>query len=163
MNHFFRKLPLAGKLVLISVVPLVMLIYLSIQVYYDETVKLSLFDRYMEKIKESEHINVLINELQEERRLSFDYAMKKVPHEAVLRQRPVTDAVIRQLERSDDAVLPAFSKYTFLTRLPEFRESIDTGKVNADVVMYNFMTIIFRLNTLNAVPVSTSPNLKPVY
>jgi hypothetical protein len=35
--------------------------------------------------------------------------------------------------------------------------------VNPDVVMYNFMTIIFRLNTLNAVPASTSPNLKPVY
>src|SRR5438270_13599341 len=105
MNSFFRKLPLAGKLVLISVVPLVMLIYLSIQVYYEEEVKLSLFDSYMEKIKESEHINTLINELQEERRLSFDYAMKKLPHEAVLYQRPLADAVIRELERSDDVGL----------------------------------------------------------
>lgn len=163
MNNFFRRLPLAGKLVLISVVPLIMLIYLSIEVYYEEVVKLSLFDSYMEKINESEQINALINELQEERRLSFDYAMHKTPHEAVLHQRPATDAVIRQLERSNDAGISSFSKYTFLTNLPGIRASIDTSHINPDVVMYNFMTIIFRLNTLNVVPASTNASLKPVY
>ncbi|TKK72040.1 hypothetical protein FC093_03245 [Ilyomonas limi] len=163
MNSFFRKLPLAGKLVLISVVPLIFLIYLSIQVYYEEVVKLSLFDSYIEKTKESENINSLINELQEERRLSFDYAMKKSGHDAVLQQRPATDSAIRQLERSNDSGLSAFSRYTFLTNLPGIRANIDTGTINADVVMYNFMTIIFRLNTLNVIPASTSSNLQPVY
>ena len=163
MNSFFRKLPLAGKLLLISVVPLVFLIYLSIQVYYEEVVKLSLFDSYIEKIKESENINSIINELQEERRLSFDYTMKKSGHKAVLHQRPITDAAIRRLELSNDAELSTFSKYTFLANLPGIRANIDTGQVSPDVVMYNFMNIIFRLNTLNVVPAATSSNLRPIY
>src|SRR5688572_12052658 len=121
MNKFFRKLPLLAKLMLIGFIPFCFLVYLTIQVYNDQTEKLQLFDNYKNYISESADINQLIDALQEERKFSFDYAITKEMRPELMLQRPITDGLIQKLEESGDPSLVGFTGYTKLKELQETR------------------------------------------
>ena len=49
MNRFFRNLPFAVKLILIGFIPLVFLVYLTIQVYREKNEKLNILNHYIER------------------------------------------------------------------------------------------------------------------
>ncbi|HEV8507060.1 MAG TPA: ATP-binding protein [Chitinophagaceae bacterium] len=165
MNNFFRRLPLTTKLLLLTLFPILLIVYLSIGIYRDKTKNVELIQGYIERIDESADIADLIGSLQMERRHSFAFALKKdsVSRTEMDAQRLVTDLAIKKLDQRNDSILRNFEDYTSLRNLEGVRSAIDRG-TSQDVVMQYYTTTIFRLNTLNVVlPVSNNMYLKPVF
>ncbi len=165
MNNFFRRLSLPVKLLLLTLFPLALIIYLSFETYNEKSKKIELLEGYIDRINESADISDLINALQLERRHSFAYGLKKdIDSRAQLEaQRPVTDLAIKKLEQTNDSTLKDFKDYTFLKILDSIRKAMDGG-ASQDVAMQYYTTAIFRLNTLNMiVPVGSNRYLKPVF
>ncbi len=163
MRLFFRKSPLAIKLMLIGIIPLVFLIYLSYQLYSEKTERINLIGDYIEQIHESENIAILIDELQKERRRSYQYVLKKKGYNDIILQRPHTDSAIKRLERIKNLLISHFEQYTFLDNLETVRIAIDSARnYPATAVMQYYTNAIVRLNTLNSSPASNT-YLQPVY
>src|SRR5690242_7189949 len=163
MNHFFRRIPLPVKLMLIGLIPLAFLIYLSLELYQEKAQKVAVLNGYIQHIVQSARINKLIDELQTERKLSFDYAMKKDGKAVLMNQRPRTDSVINQLIKSNDDALTDFTQYTFLKDLRKVRNKVDSGKYSPDMVMQYYTTTIFRLSTLTGISIESNNYLESVY
>jgi PAS domain S-box-containing protein len=165
MNNFFKKLSLPVKLLLLVLFPLVLIIYLTFEIYSEKNKKVELLAGYLERINVSSDISDLINALQLERRYSYAYSLNKnidskASYEA---QRPVTDLALTTIEQRKDSTLKNFRDYTFLNNLDNIRQAIDTG-TSPDRVMQYYTTAIFRINTLNMiVPVGTNRYLQPVF
>src|SRR5688572_14142287 len=136
---------------LLGVVPLILLIYLSVQLISEQEKKLDLLHSYLIRIHQSSDISNLINELQAERRFSFDYALKGGEKDQMLQQRKLTDSAVQWLNNNYKEQLNDFTVYTFLSDLAPNRVKIDSAKMNANAVMHYFTTSIFRLNTMNVV------------
>jgi signal transduction histidine kinase len=158
MNSFFRNLPLPYKLILIAIIPIVFVIYLSIQLYLEKSQQVKLTGDYVEKIHESGNINNLMDAMQTERRYSFENALTKKKYDSVIIQRKVTDSALSLLKQSKDLSLTQFPEYTFIKDLPKIRLALDTSKnYSANTIMQFYTASIFRLSTLNAaVPVSNT-------
>ena len=148
---------------LIGLVPLILLIYLSVQLIAEQEKKLNLLHGYITRIHQSSDISKLINELQEERRFSFDYALKGGLKDEMLHQRVITDSAVQWLKNTYKEDLSDFTVYTFLSDLATNRTKIDSGNMNANAVMHYYTTAIFRLNTTNAVAVGNNAYLDPIY
>lgn len=164
MNSFFRKLPLSIKLMLIGIIPVLFLIYLSGQLYNDKKQRVKLIADYVEHIHESQNVAKLMSELENERKYSFQYALKKTNYSNIILQRTRTDAVIALLDKSKDLAISQFADYTFLNKLSRVRNSIDSsGNFPADELMKYYTSVISRLNTLISVASASNAFLQPVY
>jgi signal transduction histidine kinase len=163
MNYFFRKLPLSIKLMLVGVIPILFFIYLSEQLYNEKKQRVKIISDYIEHIHESGNIASLISELENERKYSYEYALKKDAYGNVVIQRPRTDAIIKVLENSKDPSIANFVQYTFLNKLAGIRNTLDTAPhYPADAVMQYYTNAIFRLNTLNTVSSVSNIYFKPI-
>lgn len=162
MYRFFKNLPLSLKLTLIGLIPLLFLLFLSMQVYNQQTEKLNILNSYLQRTNQSVHIATLLNELQSERRYSFGYVVKKDWRTELVLQRPKTDAALKALENDPDNRLDNLTNYTFLDSLPAIRNQIDKSSVTAMEVMNYYTNTIFRLNTLNTISSGNIIYLKDV-
>jgi PAS domain S-box-containing protein len=165
MNNFFRQLPLTTKLLLLTLFPILLIVYLSIGIYQEKTKSVQLIQGYIERIDESADIADVISSLQMERRYGFAYALKKDmdSRERMETQRVATDLAIKKLDQRNDSSLKNFKDYTFLKNLGGIRSAIDSG-ISQDLVLQYYTTAIFRLNTLNVVvPVGNNSYLNPVF
>lgn len=163
MNRFFRKLPLLAKLMLIALIPFGFLLYLTEQVYDDQTEKLKLLDNYKNYIEESANINSLIDALQEERKFSFDYAITRSNRKELVLQRPKTDALLQKIIKSGDVSIEGLTSFTKLGELNSIRNKIDSFTIKADGIMHFYSNTVFRLNTLNTIPPANTAYLDAVY
>ena len=164
MNSFFRKLPLSVKLMLIGLIPLLFLIYLSAQLYSEKKQTVKLIGDYILHVHEEGNISNLIYELEKERKVSYEYALKKDNYSKVVFQRPHTDEAMKLLEKSKDLAIINFPQYTFLDSLSSVRNSLDNSSFYpADAIMQFYTNAIFRLNTLNPVSSMSNTYLQPVY
>ncbi len=164
MNPFFRKLPLPVKLMLIGIVPVIFLVILSYQLYIEENQKVHLIADYIERLQQSSNVSTLMNELQTERRYSYQYALNKKDHDKIVAQRRVTDSLIELLKSSKDLSLVSFTQYTLLNNISNVRKALDVSKnYSADSIMQYYTTAIFRLNTLNSSTPASNIYLQPVY
>lgn len=161
MNRFFRNLPFAGKLFIIGFIPSVFLIYLLIQVYREKNEKLTILNHYIERVDQSATLSALISALQNERKVSFDYALGKTAYVQVKNIRPVTDSLLGAVDRNNDPAVEKFKEYTSIERLMQTRNDIDSNKGDPSLIMHNYSNTIFRLNTLNTVP--DNIYLRPIY
>jgi signal transduction histidine kinase len=162
MNRFFRRLPLPVKLMLIGFIPLAFLIFLSAQLYNERTQKVNLLGNYIDRMDQTGDITKLIDNLQTERKYSFDYALKKTLQTELLKQRPQTDSAVKRLSHYNEP-LSDFASYTFLNQLDTVRIVIDNGYSQPTYVMDSYTNMIFRLNTLNTLPAGSDIYLQPVY
>lgn len=162
MNQFFKRLSLPVKLMLIGVVPLIFFIYVSVQLYNERSQKVRLLSSYMNNMQRSADIAMLINNLQVERKYSFEYALKKTMKEEMLKQRPVTDSFMDRMALYKETI-GDFTSYTFLENLKNIRTGIDGGFTQANIVMDYYSSSIYRLNTLNSLPTGSNIYLQPVY
>lgn len=160
MNKIFRRLPLTARLLLLAVVPLVFLVYLSYNYYNEKAEKVKLIASHISRIGVSADFSALIDEMQEEAKLSFDYVIRKFHRAELVLQRPRTDAIISKLRASKDTTLEGFEKYTSLDKLASIRKRIDTGGASQGDVIHYYSATIFRLNTLNAIPLPNNVFLK---
>lgn len=149
---------------LIGIIPVLFLIYLSGQLYSDKRQRVNLIADYMEHIHESQNVAKLMSELENERKYSFQYALKKTNYSNIILQRTHTDAVILLLDKSKDLAISNFAKYTFLDKLSLIRNSIDSsGNYPADDLMKYYTSVISRLNTLISVASASNTFLHPIY
>ena len=149
---------------LIGVIPVLFLIYLSGQLYSDKELQVKQMADYIEHIHESQNVAKLMSELENERKYSFQYALKKSNYSNIILQRTRTDAVIALLDKSKDLAILNFAKYTFLDKLSRIRNSIDSsGNYPADNLMKYYTSVISRLNTLISVASASNAFLQPVY
>ncbi|MEO7800450.1 MAG: ATP-binding protein [Ginsengibacter sp.] len=162
MTSYFRKLPLPLKFIFIGVFPFAFMVYLTLQVYSDQTERLDLVKSLLLRIRQTSNINDLINELELERKYS-DYALKNENSINLLPQRSYTDMAIKKLQDSPDLLLSDFKSYTFLDDLSKERHMIDTSRKQQESVMYYYTNIIYRLNTLNAIPGGAVSYIRPAY
>ena len=137
---------------LIGFIPLAFLAYQSAELYHEKKQRLQLLDSYRERIHQSLRITTLIDNLQVERKFSFDYALQKTSQTEMLAARPATDSLIAQLDAKHDFSLKDYKSYTFLDTLRPIRALIDSNRFGSAQVMHYYSTMIFRLNTLNSVP-----------
>ena len=149
---------------LIGIIPVLFLIYLSGQLYNDKKQRVKLIADYIEHIHESQNVAKLMSELENERKYSFQYALKKTNYSNIILQRTRTDAIIALLDKSKDLAISDFAKYTFLDKLSGIRNSIDSsGNYPADALMKYYTSVISRLNTLISVASASNTFLQPVY
>jgi signal transduction histidine kinase len=164
MNSFFRMLPLPVKLILTGIIPIVFIIYLSVQLYTEKSNEVKLIGDYIERIHESGNISNLMDAMQTERRYSYEYALTKRKYDSVIIQRKVTDSALLLLKHSKDLALADFPEYTFIKGLPDIRRALDTSKsYSANAVMQFYTNSIFRLNTLNSTAPASNAYLSAVY
>jgi signal transduction histidine kinase len=163
MNQLFRKLPLGVKFVLIGAIPVAFIIYLSARIYNYESDKVKLVERYVVSIRQAEQVSNVINEMQRERRYSFQYAIKRDGSEELKAQRSITDSAITVLQKVDSVFLVDFTTYTFLDYLGEMRKQIDSFKIRPDAIMDYYTNVIYRLDAFNDIPSEKVAFIQPAY
>jgi Histidine kinase-, DNA gyrase B-, and HSP90-like ATPase len=164
MKFSFRKLPLTYKLLTAGIIPLLVLLYASEQLYSEKENRVTLVLNYSNHIHEAGEIGSLISELEREARYSFDFALKKGRYSNLVIQRSRTDKFRIDLEKSEDPSIKNFSKYTFLNGLEAIRAAQDSSAI-ADVHRTSefFNNTILRLSTINTVALSNNTVLQPLY
>jgi signal transduction histidine kinase len=155
-------MPLAAKLWLTALIPCIFLAILTWQVYREKSLKLTLLESSIRKVKLSADVAGLINAMQIERKISFDYAMQKETLSHLLEQRKRTDSALAKLQSSTDASITGFMDFTSLHQLPDFRNQVDSNKSDPNAVMHFYSNNIFRLGTLNSLSFSAKSLLQPV-
>ena len=163
MIAFFKRIPLGIKLLLISVVPLLFIVFLTIRLQHERQKQVNVFIAFIERIKRNGNIILLIEDLQHERKLSFDHVMNKVGEERLSHQRQKTDSVLSILQKSKDPQIMELNKYTKLGDLDSIRARINNNTISSDAVTNFYSSLIFRLNTLTSISVPVNPKLKPLY
>ena len=163
MIAFFKRIPLGIKLLLISVVPLLFIVFLTIRLQHERQKQVNVFIAFIERIKRNGNIILLIEDLQHERKLSFDHLMDKVGEETLSQQRHKTDSVLNILQKSKDPQIMELNKYTKLGELDSIRIRINNNNISSDAVTNYYSSLIFRLNTLTSISVPVNPKLKPLY
>lgn len=163
MISFFKRIPLGTKLLLISVIPLVFIIFLTNQLQHERQKQVNVFIAFIERMKRNGNIILLIENLQSERKLSFDHVMNKMGTEALINQRNNTDSVLQLLMHTKDPQIMQLDKYTKLGALDSIRNGINNSTIGSDAVTNFYSGLIFRLNTLTSVSVPVNPKLKPLY
>ena len=128
--RLFKRLPFAAKLILIACIPLAFVIYLGIELYKEKGEHVHNLNVYRARIDLSADLAGLIDNLQEERKYSFDYAMTHTNREQLDAQRPRTDYFIQLLRQNKSPDLFGFTTYTNLDELPDIRNDIDTADVS---------------------------------
>jgi len=162
MKKLFNQLPLPAKLMLIGIVPMAFFMYLSAQLYNERSQKVNLFGSYLDRMHRSADLSMLINNLQTERKYSFDYSLNKTMQQELVKQRPLTDSSINRMSHYDET-LKDFASYTFLDQLSQVRTGIDSSHMAPGIVMDYYSSTIYRINTLNTLPTGSFVYLKPVY
>src|ERR1700757_4406964 len=119
MIDFFKRLPLRAKLTLIGFIPVLFLLCISMEFYWLEWKKNNQSIDDIQVVTRSSMVNRLMDQLQEERRFAYEYALKKEGHTQLLAQQDSTNFVIGQMEKDPD--LKGFEKYTMLDSLEEVR------------------------------------------
>lgn len=158
MTSLFNKLSLPNKLILIGLIPLLFLVGISIDYYLSEKQKLKILTDDAKVVARSTTVARLLDELQEERRLAYEYALKKSSHPQLLIQRVRTDSILRVLD--SDPELHGFEKYTMLGDLQQTRAGNDQQKLSPNLIMSYYTTAIFRLSMLEITPRLQIPNAK---
>lgn len=149
MHSFFKRLPLFGKLLIIALVPIIFIGYLTLQLYHEKTDNVNQLKFFINGMDQSATITRLIDQLQKEGKASFDYALTKQNQTEILRQRPVTDSLLENLQSNHDRSLKDFTSYTFLNKLDSVRNLIDNNRCSTNTIVNYYSSAIFRLNTLN--------------
>ncbi len=162
MNKVFKKLPLPVKLLLIGLVPLLFIMYLSVQVNNEKNEKLQVMTRFMNQVNQSTAISTLIDELHIERRHGYAYLFKRTPQATMLLQRPKTDAAIRTIEENYAERLGNFTSYTLLDQIGNIRNRLDKNEATPADLMAYYTSVILRLGSLTPVSSENISYLQPV-
>ena len=163
MYRILRRLPLMPKLLLLAVLPIAFAAYLTFQLYMEKTRNVSQIKAYLERTEQTATIARLIDQLQLERRSSFDFALRNAGREQMLAQRPISDSLLAKLQESKDKNLKGFTSYVFLDNIDSVRNRIDRKAYSPDLVMHFYSSAIFRFSTLTHPPSFAIEFLSDIY
>ena len=160
MNRFFSRLPLLTKLLIIALVPIAFILILTIQVYREKSSNLTQIERYLLRIEESFTITAAIDQLQQERRFSVEYAQTNPRHLELLEQRRKTDSMLLVIDRFANRNFYRYRSYTFPEPIDSVRYQIHEGKYSTNRILDYYRGAAYRLNKLYSTPSVSS--IRPV-
>jgi len=138
----------------VGLLPLLFLLFLSVTVYHQQNEKLELLQTTLSRVNRSAVIANVIDQLQNERRESFNKAITKAGPERVINLRFKTDAALEKIRELEKESYEGFQYYTFLNSLGAVRDSLDAGLMQPTNVAAYFTNVIFRLNGLAGLTIS---------
>jgi signal transduction histidine kinase len=149
MKLAFRMLPLPGKLLLITLLPLIFIVVLAVQLFFEKKQKISLIDDFRSQVNSSQLVMDLSQSLQAELRASFVELLKGRNDHALSVERDRTDS-LRQLLRQNWRHRPeAFPTYTFLDQLSHTRSMVDRKVIQPDALTSYYINVVYRLQTMS--------------
>src|SRR5690349_12219266 len=98
LKTLFKRIPFATKLILIAFIPQAFIIYLAIQLYHEKGEHVRRINIYKSRIELAADLAGLIDNLQEERKFSFDFAITNTRQPQLNEQRRKTDFFIDHLK-----------------------------------------------------------------
>ncbi len=163
MTRLLQRLPLMAKLLILAILPILFAAYLTFQLYSEKQKNVAQIKNFLERIEQTAIIARLIDQLQLERRYSFDFAMRQVGEEKMKAQRPVTDSLLKKLQEKQGRDLKGFMKYAFLDDIDSVRQRIDRRAYDQNRVMHFYSSAVFRFSTIARPPSFTNEFLNDVY
>jgi len=157
-----KRAPFPVKLLLIGLLPLVFLCIIAYELNQSRNEKIAVINATELRLDRTAAVIKLIDELQIERRLSFNYAINKTDNGATAVQRNKTDAAIASLVQLDPTVGADLKNFTFLNDLEAKRLLLNEQRLSPEGVMTFYSNAIFRLNTLAAISTTNIPFLSTV-
>src|SRR5690606_33787079 len=89
-----------------------------------------------------------VDELQQERRFSLSFLLKRENNANLINQRRESDNAFDALEKvSGDTFSEDYKKFTFINDLQDWRKRIDSANISANDVLLNYQLLIDRLQS----------------
>jgi signal transduction histidine kinase/DNA-binding response OmpR family regulator/HAMP domain-containing protein len=165
MRKLFNRIPLNLKLVLSAVIPLLALIYYFYITQVEKQIQITTTNNFIGRLDNSIATANLVDELQQERRFSLSFLLKRENNTNLINQRRESDNAFDELEKvSGDTFSEDYKKFTFINDLQDWRKRIDSASISANDVLLNYQLLIDRLQskinirTDNPVRIQTSNN-----
>ncbi|MBS0028772.1 response regulator [Chitinophaga sp. 22321] len=162
MKKFFMQLPMPRKLMLITVIPLICLIYFGVEVFNKQSADIDTIDNLVQKVTTATTIMKVADEIHMERRSSVNYVLQTGNLNELLTQRAKTDLAIDAVKSRLLANDSRFFQYSLLNTLPKKRKDIDNKSMPQREVLDYYSNLIFRLNDLANTNTPDIPVLKGV-
>lgn len=148
----FNLIPLNYKLTLLGFVPLMCLLFFFFIVENEKTERIEGTNNFITRINLALSADNLIEQLQQERRLSLDKIFKTKDEGALNVQQVKTDEAIQHFNTYIDSGLNAdYANYTFINELPHWRSSINSGEMGYEETFNNYQKITERLSVFSRV------------
>lgn len=148
----FNLIPLNYKLAMLGFVPLMCLLFFFFVVEKEKADRIEGTNNFITRINQALSADNLIEQLQQERRLSLDKIFKKKDEGALSVQQLKTDEAIQQFNTYIDSGLNAdYAEYTFINELPSWRSDLAAGKMGYEETFNNYQKITERLSVFSKV------------
>jgi|GEM_PF-54980 len=152
MKNRFNLIPLNYKLTLLGFVPLMALIFLFFLIEKEKMERIDGANNFINRIHLALTADNLIEQLQQERRLSLNKFFNSADDGALSVQQLKTDEAIQQLNLYTDSGLSVdYTEYTFISELPMWRSRIGRGEMNYEETFNNYQKITERLGAFTEV------------
>lgn len=152
MKNRFNLIPLNYKLALLGFVPLMALIFLFFLIEKEKTERIGGANNFINSIHLALTADNLIEQLQQERRLSLNKIFNKADAGELTVQQLKTDDAIQQLNLYTDSGLSVdYADYTFINELSAWRSHINSGEMSYEEAFNNYQKITERLSVYTEV------------
>ncbi|GAA4803922.1 hypothetical protein GCM10023231_36240 [Olivibacter ginsenosidimutans] len=152
MKNRFNLIPLNYKLALLGFVPLMTLLFFFYLLEKEKGQRIEGANNFINRISLALTTDNLIEQLQQERRLSLSKIFNKNDNGALGVQQSKTDEAIQQLNFYTDSGLNAdYAEYTFINELPIWRSNLNNGKMGYEEIFNNYQKITERLAAFSEV------------
>ncbi|TCK82708.1 response regulator [Albibacterium bauzanense] len=146
MRKLFNKIPLHLKLLFSAVIPLLALFYYFYIIQAEKQIRITSTDNFITRLNSTIATNNLIDELQQERRFSLSFILKRENNSNINGQRERSDIAFSELEKlSNDGFTDDYKKFTFIDELGEWRRRVDSDSITANEILSNYQLLIDRL------------------
>ncbi|QNL50849.1 response regulator [Olivibacter sp. SDN3] len=151
-RNYFNLIPLNYKLALLGFVPLLALIFFFYIVEKGKADRISGTNSFIARIDLTLATDKLVEQLQQERRLSVSKIFNQQDEGGLSVQQLKTDEAIQQLNAYiDKGLIADYGNYTFLNELPKWRTEINNGEISYEEVFNHYQKITERLSSLSQV------------
>lgn len=148
----FNLIPLNYKLALLALVPLIVLIFFFYLIEKEKTERITGNDNFITRINLALAADDLVEQIQQERRLSLSNLFKGNENGALSVQQLKTDEAIQKFDTYVDSGLNAeYANYTFIDELPSWRSKINNKEMSYDEVFNSYQKLTERLSGFTTV------------
>lgn len=148
----FNLIPLNYKLVLLALVPVIVLIFFFYLIENEKKERIEGTNDFITRIHLALSADNLVEQLQQERRLSLSNIFNRNDSGALSVQQLKTDEAIQNFNTYIDSGLNAeYVDYTFIGELPSWRSKINNKEMGYEEVFNNYQKLTERLNSFTVV------------
>jgi signal transduction histidine kinase/CheY-like chemotaxis protein/HAMP domain-containing protein len=138
------QIPLNIRLFMSGLLPILALFYFFYLIYEQKRLQIADTRNFTVQLQFSSKVNNLLEDLRQERRISLNNTLG----ENLRNERDEVDSTIEEIESmSGKEMFDNYKNFTFLTRLPEWREQINNRELSAVEIVSNYQMMLDRLQS----------------